>query len=135
MGVHSQRGLTLVELLVALAIFAIISAIAIPVYTGYSQRSYDREARADLLGCAMALERRAGINFDYGSTGGDWEDVDGLCDPATTRYDIEVNIPAGGATFQLRAEPISGSAVNDCPTITLDSTGQMSAVPTSGACS
>ncbi len=128
-----QKGLTLVELLVAVAIFAIISAIAVPIYTSYSQRSYDREARADLMACAMALERRAGTDFNYGTVGVG-QDVDGFCTPQSTRYTFSVDITTGGAGFTLRAVP-DGGAVAGCPTITLNSVGVMSGTPTTGPCS
>ena len=58
-------GFTLVELLIALAIMAIISAVAMPMYTTYSERTYRGEAGADLLGCGQALERFNSVNFTY----------------------------------------------------------------------
>jgi len=83
-----SRGFTLVELLVALAIFAIISAIAIPLYTQYSQRGYRTEVMTDLLACAQALERFNAINFTYvgANPGGDDTPLDAaLCDPNSVR--------------------------------------------------
>jgi type IV pilus assembly protein PilE len=133
MGANTQRGLTLVELLVAVAIFAVISAIAIPIYTSYSQRSYDREARADLMTCAMALERLASQSFSYGTDTSGFEEVTslGLCAPRSDRYTIEVSIPEGGATFELRAVPDN----SDCSTITLGSDGVVDPAPEANPCS
>ena len=56
------RGFTLIELMVAVAIFAIISAVAIPLYTHYTQRVYRTELMGDMLTCAQGLERFNAIN-------------------------------------------------------------------------
>lgn len=82
------RGFTLIELLVALSIFAIVSAIAIPLYTQYSQRSFRTEVMSDMLVCAQALERFNAINFTYvgANPGGDDTALDvALCNPNSVR--------------------------------------------------
>ncbi len=125
-------GFTLVELLIALAIMAIVSAIAIPLYTNYSERTYRSEAGADMLGCAQALERFASVNFTYqGSADTDADGVgDGdvgpiaeqICTPLSVRqgrYTIEVN--ATTATFAFTATPIGFMAGNGI--LTLDDAG------------
>ena len=83
-----SRGFTLIELLVALVIFSIISAIAIPLYTQYSQRSFRTELMSDMLVCAQALERFNAINFTYvgANPGGDDTALDAtLCNPNSVR--------------------------------------------------
>ena len=60
-----NAGFTLVELLVALAIMAIIAAVALPLYPQFSDRAFRTEAQADMLDCAQALERFASISFSY----------------------------------------------------------------------
>lgn len=119
------NGFTLIELMVAVAILALLSAIAIPVYTRYSDRTYRSEAMADLLNCAQALERRASQTFDYlgAAVGGN---DDGALDPAVcqpesaTRYNI--TIVGGAADFALTATPIGG--VDDGRIVTYNSNGQ-----------
>ena len=112
-------GFTLVELMVALAILAIVAAVATPLYTNYSQRTYAAEAQADLLSGAQALERFASVNFTYQGTADTDGDGAGDADAgalateiytprsaALNRYAFTVNAAAG--TFTLTATPQTG---------------------------
>lgn len=127
-----QRGFTLVELLVALAIFAIISAIAVPMYTQYSVRTYQTEAQGDLMRCAGGMERLASANFTYQNALDTDDDgvgdtntgdvTDNVCVPQSTRYTISVTA-ASADDFELSAAPVAGSAVDGEPTMTLDAAG------------
>ncbi len=120
-----MKGFTLIELMVAVAILAILAAVAIPIYTRYSDRTYRSEAMADLLDCAQALERRASQTFDYlgaAAGGGDDGVIDAaVCQPQSdTRYSI--TIVGGAANFTLLATPIAGTDENRI--LTLNSNGQ-----------
>ena len=63
--VLSAGGFTLVELMIAVAIIAIISAIAIPSYQSYITDSYRNQAAADVKVCALAMERYFSEDFTY----------------------------------------------------------------------
>lgn len=60
---HKQAGFTLVELLMAVAIGALLAAIAMPVYTDYVRRSETGQAMADLGALDLQIERFAANNF------------------------------------------------------------------------
>ncbi|QKK03741.1 MAG: type IV pilin protein [Pseudomonadota bacterium] len=51
------HGFTLIELMIAVAILAIVMAIAIPSYNEFVTRSNRAEAKALLMNAAQALER------------------------------------------------------------------------------
>ena len=126
----SKAGFSLTELLIALVVVAVISAIALPLYTQYADRTFRREAQADLLRCSQALEVQGAQRFSYtnaaDSNGDGVADADvgpiarDLCAPSSPdRYQISVD---GSATaFALLATPI-GPMVGD-GAISFDSAG------------
>ncbi len=54
---HRQTGFTLIELMIAVAIVAILSAVALPAYNGYVMRSRIPEATAGLATRQVRLEQ------------------------------------------------------------------------------
>lgn len=61
-------GFTLVELVVAVAIIALLMAIAIPSYTNYVVKSNRAEARVTISNVAQALERCYSRHASYSDT-------------------------------------------------------------------
>jgi len=60
-----QRGLTLVELMIVVAVMAIIATIAYPLYTNQVQKSRRADAKVALQTIALAQERYFTINGEY----------------------------------------------------------------------
>ena len=54
---RTQRGITLIELIVVVTIVGLLAAIAIPSYRQYMIRAHRTEAKTRLLQLAQALER------------------------------------------------------------------------------
>ena len=52
----SQRGFTMIELLVVMAIILILTQVAVPKYAEYRKRGFDLRAASDLRNVAMAEE-------------------------------------------------------------------------------
>lgn len=64
-----SKGFTLIELMIALAIVAIVAAIAYPSYQGSVRKSRRADARAVLLEAAQFMERRYTENLQNGYSG------------------------------------------------------------------
>ena len=62
---RSQRGFTLIELMVVVVIVAIFAAIAIPSYQAYTRRAIAAQAQQEIQKLAEQLERHKGKNFSY----------------------------------------------------------------------
>ena len=105
------RGFTVVELMIAVAILAILATIALPIYTNYSNRTYRSEAMADLLDCAQALERRASVSFSYEGAAVGGGNGPGVVDPAVCTSEAVnsgryvITYQGDDATFALTATP------------------------------
>jgi type IV pilus assembly protein PilE len=63
--VRSIRGLTLLEVMIVIAIVGIITAIAVPIYTGYAQRARRADAKTALEQFRASQEMRRTERGNY----------------------------------------------------------------------
>lgn len=66
-GAQSQRGFTLIELMITVVIIGILSAIVVPMYSDYVTRGKIPEATSALAGMRVQLEQYYQDNRDYGA--------------------------------------------------------------------
>lgn len=75
-----EKGFTLIELMVTVAILAILAAVAIPVYNNYVYRAKTAEATTNISGIRTLEESWFAENNRYCDTVGD-------CNPSTAAVD------------------------------------------------
>jgi len=64
---RDERGFTLIELMIVIAIIGILAAIAIPQFSSYRKRAYNSAAESDLKNAATAEEAYFVDNQEYGT--------------------------------------------------------------------
>jgi len=110
-----SRGFTLIELMITIAILAIIVAIAVPSYQNQIEKSRRSDAVTSLMSAAQGLERC----FTRTST------YVGCSVPSASNegyYSISATTQSA-TSFELEASPTSAQSGDDCGTFTLDSLG------------
>ncbi|WP_460045720.1 type IV pilin protein [Pseudomonas sp. S2_H01] len=124
-----QRGFTLIELMIAVAIVAILVAIAYPSYTRYVQRGYRAEGLAMLNDAVARTERFYAQNNTYsGATlktiGLVADDKVTILNSASSKYQLTfVTGSSSATTYTLQIAPQGTQANDTCGTMTLDQAG------------
>ncbi|OOG40635.1 hypothetical protein B0E51_08300 [Rhodanobacter sp. C05] len=133
-----SRGFTMLELMIVVAIIALLSAIALPIYTKYGYRARRPDGQNLLLSIANAEERYYATNNKYGLV----TDIGYSTDPTPSEkgyYAADVVVAGtASATFVAAAVPVAGGdqAKDDCGTLNISNAGvkTSSGTTTNGTC-
>jgi len=123
-----QRGFTLIELMIVIAIVAVLAGIAMPSYMQYLVRSSRESAQAELVELAGVQDKiflnsnaySASVTGAYtgSSTGGlGWS----TGKSRDTRYTFTATVL--GASFTLTATPVAGTSQAGDGNLSIDSRG------------
>ena len=124
-----QRGLTLVELMVVVAVMAIVATIAYPIYTAQVQKTRRADAKIALEVIAQAQERFYTINGEYAGNLGSLQIPTAMQGGTSDRgyYDLSVAVSGtDNERFTVTANASGGGAQADdtnCAQFTLDHLG------------
>ena len=133
---HHQAGFSLIELLMALCVVAILGAIAFPAYTSYLARGLRAEARAQLQLAAQYMHRFQAANDSFsvdraGKHVGELMPRQLMQSPAQGQPVYTIEFAEGKSTasateFRLVMSPVKGGrmASDECGGFALDSYGR-----------
>ncbi|SEA47843.1 type IV pilin protein [Microbulbifer marinus] len=113
-----QRGFTLIELMIVVAIVAILAAVAWPSYQNQVRSTNRADAQGALLGLAQAMERHFTENGTYaGAAAGGADDgvpaifpTQSPLDGSNKTYNLSIDVNDGGDAYILLATPFGAQA-------------------------
>lgn len=117
----AQRGFTLIEMMIVVAVITIIASVAYPSYTEYVLRGYRGEGQALLNDAAAAQERYYAQNYVYVTDIADIAKLNTKTDSVTQKYSLLVGASANDGGYTLTA--IQQFNDVDCGNLTLDALG------------
>ena len=110
-----HKGFTLIEMMIVVAIIAILAAVAYPSYNHHVRKAARKEAAATMLETAGRMERIRTQMFTYQNT---------LTAPDTRHYDLDIQVQNNGSAFVITATPLGDQLNDECGTITLNQLGE-----------
>lgn len=134
-------GFTLIELVIAMVIAAMLAAIAIPAYSSYVRKARRTDAKTALLNLASLEERLFSTTNNYSATATDLGYAAWPASVGGGYYTVAAPTVTAATTAAPATYSFTATAVNDqmkdtqCLTFTVTSAGVQSAAPdVSGTC-
>ena len=122
---RTTSGFTLIELMIAVVVVAILAVVSLPSYAEFVKRGTRAEAQAFLMEVALRQQQRLVDRREYAATIADL----GLALPASLagKYTVAMTVPAAvPPAFAISASPQGAQTSEACGTLTLNSAGQRS---------
>ncbi len=115
------RGWTLLELLLVLALSAVMGAWSLDTYQQWRLRMQRAQARTALMAWSSWLEREALVRGSYPPVS---QVPATLREPLGLAYRLEADVQS--QSYRLRAVPLGAQRLDACATLVLSSQGEMS---------
>lgn len=104
-----DRGFTLIEVMITVAILAILATIALPNYTEYIRRGQLTEAPSVLADYRVRMEQWYQDNRTYANAGGGGCGVAAPAAPAAQYFTYACVLSGGGQNYDVTATGIASS--------------------------
>ena len=142
--IRRSAGFTMIELMIVVAIIAILAAIAVPAYSNYVVKAHRVAAEGCLSEHANYMERYYTTNLSYKADSG------GTANPLASKAltldcasaqrtgaNYQYDVPASSlsvSSYTVTATPINGQLTRDtkCGTLSLAQTGKRDATGSAG---
>lgn len=125
LGRNCGAGFTLIEMMIVVAIVALLASIALPSYNEYVARARRGDAKTVLLENAQFMERYFTQNNSYLNAGANpvLPILEAPKDGAIKFYDISFVGTNSATAFTVQAVPKGAMASDPCGTLTLTQAG------------
>jgi type IV pilus assembly protein PilE len=131
MNCRVERGLTLIELMIVVAVLAILATVVVPTYERYLTSVRRADGRAAVTDVALAQERYISVYQAYTDDFTELRDRAGLDAALVKDADEGVSpklhytlaVTAATTNFTITATRVPTGADKDCLTMTLNSAG------------
>ena len=129
MSSKRMGGFTLIEIMIVVAIIALLAAVALPAYSRYGFRSRRVDGQDVLMRYAAAEERYFTTHNQYTATWGpgagaglEFADNQSTFHGGVGYYTVGITVGPNAQTYTLTATPQGGQANDRCGVLRLDST-------------
>lgn len=119
---RSMRGFTLIELMIVVAVVAILAAVALPAYQDQVRKSRRAQAKADLAEFMQMAERWHTVQNSYATFSLPFNKSPREAN-APAHYNLTLGDGASTTELVITATPQGGQANDKCGTLSLSSRG------------
>ena len=125
---RTQRGFTLIEVMMAIAIIGILAAIAYPSYTSHMTKSRRSEAQQALMEVASREQQFLLDTRSYASLSTLTSSTVGMVISSSVQKYYTIAVDSSTSSFTATAAPFGSQLKDACGTLTLTNTGAKSPI-------
>lgn len=121
-----QKGVTLIEMLIAVAIIGILTAVAYPSFQSYLLKGHRTQAMADLIMIQLAIENKRTEGKNYSDFNGieHSQIINSLCPACANDERYDYDITATTIDYTIKASPKLAQTNDECAVLSIDQTSK-----------